>query len=41
VRHVEALMRRHRIPHLDTTRISVEEIATRVMMEKGLRGRKG
>jgi [pyruvate, water dikinase]-phosphate phosphotransferase / [pyruvate, water dikinase] kinase len=41
VRHVEALLRRHHIPSLDTTRVSVEEIATRIMMEKGLRGRKG
>jgi regulator of PEP synthase PpsR (kinase-PPPase family) len=41
VRHAEAIMRRHRIPHLNSTRISVEEIATRIMMEKGLRGRKG
>jgi len=41
VRQVEGLLRRHRIPHLNTTRMSVEEIATRIMMEKGLRGRKG
>lgn len=41
VRQAEAIMRRHHIPHLNSTRISVEEIATRIMMEKGLRGRKG
>ena len=29
-----------RIPFLDTTRMSVEEIATRIMMEKGIQGRK-
>lgn len=40
VRQVEALFRRHRIPYLDATRVSIEEIATRVMMEKGLRGHK-
>lgn len=40
VRQVEGLFRRHRIPFLNTTRMSVEEIATRVMMEKGLQGRK-
>jgi hypothetical protein len=40
VRQVEGLYRRHRIPFLDTTRLSIEEIATRVMMEKGLQGRK-
>jgi len=38
VRQVEALLRRHRVPVLNTTRLSVEEIATRIMMEKGLRG---
>ena len=41
VRQVEAMLRRHRVPHLNSTRMSVEEIATRIMMEKGLRGRKG
>lgn len=40
VRQVEAMLRRHRIPHLNSTRMSVEEIATRIMMEKDLRGRK-
>lgn len=40
VRQVEGLYRRHRIPFLDTTRMSVEEIATRIMMEKGIQGRK-
>jgi regulator of PEP synthase PpsR (kinase-PPPase family) len=40
VRQVEGLFRRHRIPFLNTTRMSVEEIATRVMMEKGIQGRK-
>ena len=41
VRQVEGMLRRNRIPYLNTTRMSVEEIATRIMMEKGLRGRKG
>jgi len=41
VRQVESLLRRYRIPFLNATRLSVEEIATRIMMEKGLRGRKG
>lgn len=41
VRQVEAMLRRHRVPHLNSTRMSVEEIATRILMEKGLRGRKG
>lgn len=40
VRQAEAMLVRHRIPHLNSTRMSVEEIATRIMMEKGLRGRK-
>ena len=40
VRQVEGLFRRHRIPFLNTTAISVEEIATRIMMLKGLQGRK-
>lgn len=41
VRQVEAMLRRHHVPHLNSTRMSVEEIATRILMEKGLRGRKG
>ena len=40
VRQCEAMLRRHRIPYLNSTRMSVEEIATRIMMEKELRGRK-
>ncbi len=40
VRQVEGLFRRHRIPFLNTTQMSVEEISTRVMMEKGIQGRK-
>jgi hypothetical protein len=40
VRQVEGLYRRHRVPYLNTTSMSVEEIATRVMMLKGLKGRK-
>lgn len=41
VRQVEGLLSRHHVPFLNTTHMSIEEIATRIMMEKGLRGRKG
>ena len=40
VRQVEGLFKRYRIPFLNTTRMSVEEIATRIMMEKAIQGRK-
>ncbi len=37
VRQAEALFRRNQIRHIDTTHISVEEIATKILVEKGLR----
>jgi len=39
VRRVEGLLARHRIPFLNTTRMSVEEISTRIMMHMGIKGR--
>ena len=36
VREVENLLRRESIPFLDTTRCSVEEICTRILVEKGV-----
>ena len=41
VRQVEGLLRRYHVPFLNATHLSIEEIATRIMMEKGIRGRKG
>lgn len=40
VRQVEGLFHRHHIPFLKTTSMSIEEIATRIMMEKGIQGRR-
>lgn len=40
VRDAEALFSRFGIPYLDTTHASVEEIATRVLVETGLRGQR-
>ena len=37
VREAEALFERHRIPYLDTSASSVEEIASRVLLRTGLR----
>jgi len=37
VRMAEAMFRRHRIPCIDTTHISIEEIATKILVDKGLR----
>ena len=37
VKEAEAMFRRHRIPYVDTTHYSVEEIATTVLQEAGLR----
>jgi hypothetical protein len=37
VRQVELMFRRYGIPHLDTTDISIEEIATRILMSHGHR----
>lgn len=37
IRMAKALFSRHQIPFLDTTHISVEEIATRILLETGLR----
>jgi regulator of PEP synthase PpsR (kinase-PPPase family) len=37
IRMAKALFSRHQIPYLDTTHISVEEIATRILLETGLR----
>ncbi|GAB3381276.1 kinase/pyrophosphorylase [Spongiibacter taiwanensis] len=39
VRQAEALFRRFGIPYLDTTHASVEEIATRILFDSGLRGK--
>ncbi len=39
VRQAEALFQRFHIPYLDTTHASVEEIATRILFEAGLRGK--
>lgn len=39
VRQAEALFRRLGIPHLDTTRMSIEEIASRILDETGLERR--
>lgn len=40
VRQVEGLFMRNRIPYLNATHMSVEEISTRIMMEKNLKSRK-
>lgn len=40
VRQVEGLFDRNHIPYLNATHMSVEEIATRIMMEKNIAGRK-
>ena len=37
VREAEALFERHRIPSLDTSAASIEEIASRVLLRTGLR----
>jgi regulator of PEP synthase PpsR (kinase-PPPase family) len=37
VRQAEALFQRNQIRHIDTTHISIEEIATKILVEKGLR----
>ncbi|MDA9004051.1 kinase/pyrophosphorylase [bacterium] len=37
VRLAEMLFKRFNIPYIDTTRLSIEEIATRIIVEKGLR----
>lgn len=37
VRMAEAMFRRHQIPFIDTTHISIEEIATKILVDKGLR----
>lgn len=37
VRMAEALFRRHQVPFIDTTHISIEEIATKILVDKGLR----
>lgn len=39
VRMAEALFQRFGIPFIDTTRLSIEEISTRIIVEKGLRDR--
>ncbi len=39
VRMAEALFRRFGIPFIDTTRLSIEEISTRIIVDKGLRDR--
>jgi [pyruvate, water dikinase]-phosphate phosphotransferase / [pyruvate, water dikinase] kinase len=39
VKEAEAMLRRHNVPFLNTTRSSVEEIATTVLQESGLRRR--
>ncbi len=36
LREAEALFRKHRIPYLDTTHRSIEEISTRIMVETGV-----
>ena len=38
VKEVEELFKRERIPYIDTTRLSIEEIATRIVSEAGLKG---
>jgi regulator of PEP synthase PpsR (kinase-PPPase family) len=38
VSEVEELFKRERIPFIDTTRLSIEEIATRIVSEAGLKG---
>ena len=40
VRQAEALFKRFGIPYLDTTHASVEEIATRILVDTGLRGQR-
>jgi regulator of PEP synthase PpsR (kinase-PPPase family) len=40
LRQAEAMFKRFAIPFLDTTHASVEEIATRVLLDTGLRGHK-
>ena len=40
LRQAEAMFKRFGIPYLDITHASVEEIATRVLMDTGLRGHK-
>lgn len=37
IRMAEALFRRYQIPYIDTTHRSIEEISTKIMVEKGLR----
>jgi regulator of PEP synthase PpsR (kinase-PPPase family) len=37
IRTAKALFGRHQIPYIDTTHISIEEIATRILLETGLR----
>lgn len=39
VRMAEAMFQRFGIPFIDTTRLSIEEISTRIIVEKGLRDR--
>ncbi len=39
INEVAGLMRRHRIPVLDTSNLSIEEIASRIMLETGLERR--
>ena len=38
VRVTEMMFQRYQIPYIDTSRISVEEIATRILLDTGLRG---
>lgn len=40
VRVTEMMFQRYGIPYIDTTQISVEEIATRILLDTGLRGHK-
>lgn len=39
VRMAEAMFKRFGIPYIDTTRLSIEEISTRIIVDKGLRDR--
>jgi hypothetical protein len=39
IKEAETLFRKHRIPFVDTTHYSVEEIATTVLQQTGLRRR--
>lgn len=39
VRMAEGLFKRYSIPYIDTSRLSIEEIATRIIVDKGLRER--